>query len=76
VLGVDDRKRQAQPLATATADARTISRGGRSVGLNRQEWTLLSLLVQREGGVVLREELLRRRSVRRTATMSRNCRGS
>lgn len=39
-------------------DARTISRDGRSVGLSREEWTVLSMLVQREGCVVLREEML------------------
>jgi DNA-binding response OmpR family regulator len=44
--------------AVVDLDARTISRGGRTVGLNRQEWTIVSLLVQRDGAVVLREELL------------------
>jgi DNA-binding response OmpR family regulator len=39
-------------------DARTISRDGRSVNVSREEWTLLSTLLQMEGRIVWREELL------------------
>ncbi|MDF2736093.1 MAG: transcriptional regulator [Chloroflexota bacterium] len=39
-------------------DARTISRGERSVSLTREEWTLLATLLQSSGRIVFREELL------------------
>ena len=44
--------------AVVDLDARTISHGERSIGLSREEWTFLTMLMQSEGGVVLREELL------------------
>lgn len=39
-------------------DARTIFNGERATALSREEWTFLTMLLQSEGGVVLREELL------------------
>ena len=39
-------------------DARTISRGERSISLSREEWTVLATLLQSAGRVVFREELL------------------
>ena len=39
-------------------DARTISRGERSVSLSREEWTVLATLIQSAGRIVFREELL------------------
>jgi DNA-binding response OmpR family regulator len=44
--------------AVVDLDARTISHGERSIGLTREEWTLLTMLIQFAGRIVFREELL------------------
>ena len=39
-------------------ESRSISRAGRSVALSREEWTLLTTLMQSEGRIIWRDELL------------------